>query len=116
MSGKLKISATASEWLRITLIGQQPRPAVSAARMKLCMTSAASTAALKNPSSLPFCCSMAADLADPFEAAGVAAKHQKHRRITDPRHFRDERGETIAAAAVRNPNDGGLLEIRFRGG
>src|SRR6202040_1002769 len=58
----------------------------------------------------------AAQLADPLEAIGVAAKDQKYRRISDPRHVGHERREAIAALAVPDPNDAGLLEIRFRGG
>jgi hypothetical protein len=41
---------------------------------------------------------VAAQLADPLEAIGVAAKDQKYRRISDPRHVGHQGREAIAAA------------------
>ena len=53
----------------------------------------------------------------PFEAARIAAEHQEHRRIADPWHIRNERGEPVAASPVADTDDRGLLKIRFgRGG
>jgi cold shock protein len=41
---------TAGRWFRSTLIGQQPSPTCSAAKMKVCIRRAASTEALKKAS------------------------------------------------------------------
>ena len=59
---------------------------------------------------------VAADLADPLQAARIPAKDQKDRGDADPRHVRDERRKPIAQGAVPDPDHRGLLKIRFRGG
>ena len=59
---------------------------------------------------------VAAQLPDPLEAARISAKYQKDRGTADPRHVRHKCGESIAAGALRDLDDRGLLEVRFRGG
>ena len=55
--------------------------------------------------------------AQPFEPSRIAAEHQEHRRIADPWHIRNERGEPVAASPVVDTDNRGLLKIRFgRGG
>src|SRR6266540_347120 len=59
---------------------------------------------------------VAAQVADPLKPARVAEKQQKHRRGTDPRHVGKQRGDSVAPAAVPEPDRRGLLTIGFRGG
>ncbi len=116
MSGSSRMSATSAMRLRSTLIGQVPSPSVSAARMQVCIASAASTVALKKPSSAPLSCGLAAQFAEPFEPPRVAEKDEKHRRRADPRHVGKQRGEPVAPVAVLQPQHRSLLEIGFRRG
>ena len=46
--------------------------------------------------------------------AAVGEKHQKHRRIRDPRHIRDQRRDGALLGLVADDQNIGLLQIAFR--
>ena len=116
MSGSSRMSATSAMRLRSTLIGQVPSPTVSAARMQVCNASAASTVALKKPSSAPLSCCLPRNSPSRSSRLRVAEKDEKHRRRADPRHVGKQRGEPVAPVAVLQPQRRSLLEIGFRRG
>jgi hypothetical protein len=100
----------------MTLIGQHPRPTVFGSQYEALQDQRCVDGRVEESFQLAVLVDVAAQLADPLEAVGVAAKDQKFRRLSDPRHVGHERREAIAALAAPDPNDAGLLEIRFRGG
>ena len=109
------MAATLSTSLRMTLIGQPPSPADSAQRIIVCIASAASTLALKKPSSVPLRDRLAAQFADALEPPGIAEKDEEHRRIADPGHGRETARRSRRALRVAHAQDRGLLEIRLGG-
>ncbi|MNC94519.1 hypothetical protein D3C83_113950 [compost metagenome] len=53
----------------------------------------------------------AAPFADLADAAVVAAEHQEHRRVVDPRHVGNQVGNGLDFGAVGDVDDVGLLQV-----
>src|SRR5215469_12696330 len=68
---------------------------------------------VEEPFELPVSRVVPARFADALEPAGIAAEHQELRRSTDPWHVGDEMRQLVALRAILDPNDAGLLEVRF---
>ena len=57
---------------------------------------------------------LAAQLADALQPPRVAEKDEEDRRHADPGHAREQRADRGALGRIADPQDRGLLEVRFR--
>ncbi len=102
--------------LRRTLIGQVPSPSVSAARMQVCNASAASTVALKKPSSAPLSCFLPRN--SPSRSSRLASPRKTRNTGAAPIHGMSGNRAASRSRLSRSFSQmhRSLLEIRFRRG